>query len=513
MTTAEAINKTKFLVAEGAAKISRWWPTFLKILSFSIADEHIAPKQCLSAELTMGRMTVAHASRFLSRIKIRGLRKYQYEDGKYPTPENLASAVTMAVRDLRAQKAHVVLIIPKAWAIVRTADFPVTVRDNISNVVAFELDRLTPLSSERAYYDFRIIKQDETGIQIMLASVNADKLQPYVDALKEAGINTRQVIVSLSAIGTLCHYFHGRGKAVFVEISDRKYEGGLISDGEWKESFTGNLSVGDEEAKIKNLASEMSAFADTIKEENNAAPEVFVNCPPTGKWRSMLPNIINAPVRFFGEISTNLRFLKMEDVNKIPPAALGGILESLWPGAGVMNLLDKGIHTPSKMPFAATAVLLIIIVSLIMFWLVSPVQIGEKRIAAIDWEITARKEEVKKIEAIQKDVEGVQKELSTIRDFKTSRPVVLNLLKEMTKSLPKNTWLSRIRITETTIDIEGYAASATEIVPKLEASPYFKKVEFASPTFRDTRMSADRFVIKMEIESLQEGKSSNEKKQ
>ncbi|MEN6317519.1 MAG: PilN domain-containing protein [Syntrophaceae bacterium] len=513
MTIAGAINKTKFLVTEGAAKISWWWPTLLKILSFSIADEHIAPKQCLSVELTMGRVSVTHASRFLSRIKIHGLRRYQYEAGKYPTPENLTSAVTLAVRDLRAQKTHVVLVIPKAWAIVRTADFPVTVRDNISNVVAFELDRLTPLLSERAYYDFRIIKQEETSIQVMLAAVNADKLQPYVDALKEAGINTRQVIVSLSAVGTLCHYIHGKGRAVFVEISDRRYEGGFISDGEWKESFTGNFSGGDEEAKIKNLASEISALADTIKEESNAAPEVFVNCPPTGKWRSMLPNIINAPVRFFGEINTNLRFLKMEDAHEIPPAALGGILESLWPRASVMNLLDKGIHNPSKMPLAATVILLLVIAGLIMFWLVSPVQIGEKRIAAIDGEINARKEDVKKIEAIQKDMEGMQKELSTIRDFKTSRPVVLNLLKEMTKSLPKNTWLSRIRITETAIDIEGYAASATDIVPKLEASPYFKKVEFASPTFRDTRMSADRFVIKMELDSLQEGKSSNEKKQ
>jgi general secretion pathway protein L len=227
----------------------------------------------------------------------------------------------------------------------------------------------------------------------------------------------------------------------------------------------------------------------------------------------MLPNIMNAPVRFFGEISTNIRFLNMEDTNEIPPAALGGILESLWPGASVMNLLDRGTHTPPKMPVAVTVVLLLIITGLVIFWLVSPLQIEEKRIAAIDWEIASRKEEVKKIEAIQKDMEGVQKELSTISGFKTSRPVVLNLLKEITKSLPKNTWLSRIRITEITIDIEGYAASATEVVPKLEASPYFRKVEFASPTFRDTRMSADRFVIKMEIEGHQEEKLSNEKKQ
>ena len=83
----------------------------------------------------------------------------------------------------------------------------------------------------------------------------------------------------------------------------------------------------------------------------------------------------------------------------------------------------------------------------------------------------------------------------------------------MTHALPKNTWLSRMRVTESTVEIEGYAASATDILPKLEGSPYFKKVEFASPTFRDSRMNSDRFIIKMEIEGLPEEKGKNEKKE
>jgi general secretion pathway protein L len=90
--------------------------------------------------------------------------------------------------------------------------------------------------------------------------------------------------------------------------------------------------------------------------------------------------------------------------------------------------------------------------------------------------------------------------------------MVLNLLKEMTRILPKNTWLTRMRFTESAMEIEGYAEAATEIVSKLEASEYFKKVEFASSTFRDPRLNADRFIIKMEIEGLPEGKVEDGKK-
>jgi hypothetical protein len=60
-----------------------------------------------------------------------------------------------------------------------------------------------------------------------------------------------------------------------------------------------------------------------------------------------------------------------------------------------------------------------------------------------------------------------------------------------------------VRVSETNVDLEGYASSASGLLSKLEASAFFKKVEFSSPTFRDTRMNADRFNIKMEIEGVQ----------
>jgi hypothetical protein len=46
----------------------------------------------------------------------------------------------------------------------------------------------------------------------------------------------------------------------------------------------------------------------------------------------------------------------------------------------------------------------------------------------------------------------------------------------------------------------------------LEASKFFQKVEFASPTFRDARLNTDRFQIKMELEGVIPEKRTNEKK-
>ena len=78
--------------------------------------------------------------------------------------------------------------------------------------------------------------------------------------------------------------------------------------------------------------------------------------------------------------------------------------------------------------------------------------------------------------------------------------MTLDLLREVTRIVPTNVWLTRIRITDAQVNLEGYAPSATVLVPKLEESRYFKKVEFAAPTFRDPKQNMDRFQVKMELE-------------
>jgi len=103
---------------------------------------------------------------------------------------------------------------------------------------------------------------------------------------------------------------------------------------------------------------------------------------------------------------------------------------------------------------------------------------------------------------LKKEIEALNTDITTINDFKGKKRMALNILKELTSILPKTAWLSRVRTTDVTVELEGYAASATGILSKLEASPYFEKAEFASPTFRDTRMNADRFNIRLAIEGV-----------
>jgi general secretion pathway protein L len=176
------------------------------------------------------------------------------------------------------------------------------------------------------------------------------------------------------------------------------------------------------------------------------------------------------------------------------------MLASLLPDPAAMNLLDCGAPKKLVTPLTVTAVLIAVLAILGIVLILTPLQIENRRIEEIDRQIAATRDEVRRVDAIRKEADTLVDEVAAIRKFKAKKMITLDILRELTAVLPKDAWITRVRVTENTVDIEGYASSATELLPKLEASPYFIKVEFAAPTFRDTRSNTERFVIKMELE-------------
>ena len=67
------------------------------------------------------------------------------------------------------------------------------------DIIAFVLDRFTPPSPERAFFDFRILAENENWSQFLIAATKAARLQFYLDAIKEMGITIERV--GLSAPG------------------------------------------------------------------------------------------------------------------------------------------------------------------------------------------------------------------------------------------------------------------------------------------------------------------------
>jgi len=494
------IRKITSVTSASTARLKGITGPIWKILTFSPADDTISSKKSISVSLEKGALSVSYGSRFLSKLNIKGVRRYEFEEGKYPPPGGVASSLSLAINDFGAQGASVSLSIPKAWTVIKIAEFPATVKESLVNVISYELDRITPFSPEDALYDFRIVKESDNKITVVIVAAKADTIRPYIEALKDNGIALAKVNLSLSSTGALFQYVYKIKDFIFLEIGKDNYEGGLFLDGLANGAFTGDFETDEESLQIDALKEEIGHLV-SAAQKRSESPSLIVlfrdrNPVPEDK----LKPLFNLPVRIVHE--SDIPFRPSGYRKEIPHSAIGGTLESLLPHADGLNLIKKGYQEKTRTPMTFTGVLVLMLLAVWILYMVAPFRIEGKRLEEIERQVQIRKEDVRKVEALKEEIAGLGSEISMIEDFKKNRPMSLDIMRELTTVIPKSTWLTRVRISESAVNIEGYAASASTLLPKLEASAYFKKAEFASPTFRDTRMNADRFNIKVEIEGI-----------
>jgi len=514
MTGMTNIKKMTSAVSNIGAKLNRVWAAVRpmgRFLAFSPADDMIALQKNLSVALDKGNISIAYGSRFLSRISLKGIKQYSFEEDRYPQPEDLLSALSL-VKEFNTVSSGITLSIPKAWTIIRTVEFPSTVKENIPDALSYELDRLTPFTAAEAFFDFRMLEDKGDRISLLLMAAKADQIRPYMDILNENGFTVSGLTVNLSAIGAFCRYMDKKSDTLFVEISDRGYEGGLFSKGLPVHNFSGTLTGLDDKTKIDIITAEIKSFMDTAKSQGKAPQIVTLLKDKSPALKGLLEAGSGMPVKTMEEMEIGLGLQAPH--KEIPFAAVGGVIQSLSAEANGLNLLKKGRHEKKKTPLALTMLLMLAIAGVLIFYLMAPLRVEEKKLKHISRRIGPNKEEAIRVEALKKEAEALGAETALINNFKDDRIMTLDIIKELTTILPRTAWVSRVKVTATSVDIEGYAGAATELLPKLEASKYFGKVEFASSTTRDARMNADRFNIRMEIENAKSigEKTKDEKK-
>jgi Tfp pilus assembly protein PilN len=341
------------------------------------------------------------------------------------------------------------------------------------------------------------LNETQNILTLIIVAARTDLINQYLNALRAENVLVERVTVNLSGLGTLCSFMNQGADSICIDVDPYGYEGGFIHDRRIVAAFGGPFPENDPSGKADVIADGIGPAIDLAK-SLGITPAVIAYMKD--KNDISLSVRLGMPVKVLngGDIKPRVS----TDLDDFSYNAVGVALESLWPGAKQFNILGKGFEARVSIPKAVTFALILLLLAAWVPYVVLPLQREEKRLQEINRQISMRKDEVKKVEALRKEVDTASAEVTAIDNFKESRPMSLVLLKELTTSLPKSVWLTRSRVTETTVDIEGYANSASEILPKLEQSKYLKKVEFASPTIRDARVNADRFVIKMEIEGF-----------
>jgi general secretion pathway protein L len=165
----------------------------------------------------------------------------------------------------------------------------------------------------------------------------------------------------------------------------------------------------------------------------------------------------------------------------------------------------REIGRPLSVLFALLALLLG------LTWGVGVYQRYSKELATVNAEIKKRKPAVEAVEKLQKQKEDLGKEIFELQKIKLEETSKVEILREVTQILPNTVWIWNFKYNGKEIEIHGFADSASDLIPLLDKSPLFEKVEFLAPVTKEKVMRPDgekekeRFRIKVKIEGRRTG--------
>jgi len=107
-----------------------------------------------------------------------------------------------------------------------------------------------------------------------------------------------------------------------------------------------------------------------------------------------------------------------------------------------------------------------------------------RRLAAVNGSIVALDGQVRAVEQTLQELERKRRLLATIQSVESGSIRPLPVLRELTDLIPSDAWLTTLTLDGKGVELTGQAGAASALIPVLENSPRFERVEFASPVTR-----------------------------
>ncbi len=137
--------------------------------------------------------------------------------------------------------------------------------------------------------------------------------------------------------------------------------------------------------------------------------------------------------------------------------------------------------------FGTTAVVLLAFVMTQSLWL------REYQVQAIGDAIEGVRAEAMAVQQIRKQIEDANEAAGFLQSRKIQNGYKVEILAELSRILPQDTYLDRLSLHEDTTQMQGKSDNAQRLIELINASPYFEDASFRGPTRLDNRSRKEIF--------------------
>ena len=373
----------------------------------------------------------------------------------------------------------VALGLARASVTVKPIELP-PIAGELADMVRFELERHLPFPADDAPFAFLPLPaagEGEPGAagatRVLIAATDRRVLDTALRLAQDARL--RPVSVTVAAHDLLALVRAPRGqRVVWAHVCGDAAELLLVQDGGLV--LSRSVPLADDGA----LAAEVTRSFGPARWRGCDAVWVSGDAGPSGAALGALGAPVSAPPW----TERALRWLGAAE-----PGPRGALTLALAVAAGrgvrPLDLLPAALR-PRRLtrPQLTTAAVFAATVLLALAALLVPGLRDGRRLAALDREIARIEPDVRAVLGVLGDLERKRRLLATVEEIEVTAVRPLPILRDLTDLLPADAWLTTLALDPKGIELVGQAAAASTLIPLLENSPRFERVEFASPVTR-----------------------------
>ncbi|WP_045225079.1 PilN domain-containing protein [Methyloterricola oryzae] len=150
---------------------------------------------------------------------------------------------------------------------------------------------------------------------------------------------------------------------------------------------------------------------------------------------------------------------------------------------------------PQILNGVAAGIFLLLLGAVLLF----PIAMNKGMVEQLQREMKATSKVAAEVESLKNDAEKLVHENGFLQRKKQNEPAMVDMLEEMTKVTPDQTWLNGLQYRDRKVVIQGQSPTASSLIERFEASPYFKNTSFVSPVTKDVASGQERFQIATEV--------------
>lgn len=439
-----------------------------------------------------------------------GIHPILPEDQKEEREAQVINLINQFISKHPVSKEKVSISIPREKVIARFIQLPVATKENLRRVLEYEAPKYTPFENKEIYFDYHLLKEEKEWLHLFAVFIKKAEVDDYLSLLKKVGIQPISIQIPSTAALNLFFYHKTMEKneiAVLLDVTEPFFEMNFIQGGNWRESFHLPLPPEEKESKIINTFKRLGLKSDDFSKSTffvyglDASEKIF----PSLRESNQIKGVSLPPLN---RIEAERGASRPDKIFSSIGVPLKGLIKTRFD----LNLLPFEMRKRAReigKPLSMILISLALILSLT--WGMGIFIRYRNELKAITAEIKKKKPEVEVVEKLQRQKEELRREISELEKIKSGETSKIEILRELTQFLPNTVWIWNLKYTNREMELSGFADSASDLIPLLDKSPLFEKVEFLAPVTkeRERKMGVDkdkeRFKIKMKLEGRRVG--------